>query len=83
MDLVNELLNRMNVFKKEGVIRASVVYSWIGRRIKPLQKRCQFGFEYIGTSDPSRFTAEGIFKSEAVKRVSRVLLDAETVPYIP
>jgi hypothetical protein len=38
MDLVNELLNRMKVLKKEGVTRASVMYSWIGRRIKPLQK---------------------------------------------
>jgi hypothetical protein len=34
---VNELLTKIKVLREEGVIRVSVVYSSIGRRIQPLQ----------------------------------------------
>ena len=60
MDQVNELLERIAKLRKEGVTRASVVYSWIDRHIQPLQKHTKFGFEYIGLLDPSWFSAEKI-----------------------
>jgi hypothetical protein len=59
------------------------MYTWLGRRIQPLRKRTRFGFEYLGISDPSRFSIERIEKGEALLRVSRVLTGAETVPYVP
>jgi hypothetical protein len=68
---------------ENGSHQASVVYSWKGRRIQPLQRRARYDFEYLGVLDPSRFSADKMFKSEAVRRVSRVLLDVDTVPYLP
>jgi hypothetical protein len=59
------------------------MYSWVGMLIQPLQKRLRFGFEYLGLLDPSQFFTERIEKNEAVLRVSRVLMGAETVPYVP
>jgi hypothetical protein len=58
------------------------MFSWIGRRIQPLQKRARFGFDYLGVLDPSWFFAEPIQRSDDIVRVSRVLMGAETVPYI-
>lgn len=69
--------------KKEGVTGASIVYYWIDQRIQPLQKRTCFGFEYLGVSDASRFTTYKIHQNEAVRRVIRVLLNADKVPYVP
>lgn len=60
-----------------------VMYSWIGKRIQPLQKWLRFGFKYLGVLDPSRFSANPIQKSDAILRVRRVLMGVETVPYIP
>jgi hypothetical protein len=58
------------------------MYSWIGRQIQPLQKRSRFHFEYLGVLDPSRCFADPIQKSNAILRVSQVLLGAEIVPYV-
>jgi hypothetical protein len=58
------------------------MYSWIGRRIQPLQKRSRFGFEYLGFLDPSRFSADPIQKFDAILRVSQVLMGVETGPYV-
>jgi hypothetical protein len=69
--------------KDAGVTGVLVMYTWLGRRIHPLQKRTRFGFVYLGLSDPSRFSAERIEKDEAVLQVSQVLMGAETVSYVP
>jgi hypothetical protein len=62
-----------------GFTGVSVMYTWLGKRIQPLQKRTRFGFEYLGVSDPSRFSTERIEKGEALLQVGRVLMGAETV----
>jgi hypothetical protein len=67
MDQVDELLVKIMEHKIAGVTSAFVVYSWMGRRIQLLQKRTQFGFEYLGISDPSRFTTDRINQNEAVR----------------
>jgi hypothetical protein len=66
-----------------GVTGIVVMFSWIGRRIQPLQKWARFGFDYLGFLDPSRFFAEPIQRSDAVVRASRVLMGAKIVPYVP
>jgi hypothetical protein len=38
MSQVNELLSKIKEHRDAGVTRASVVYTWIGRRIQPLQQ---------------------------------------------
>lgn len=37
MDQVNDLIKLIQAHKLMGVPRASIMYSWIGRRIQPLQ----------------------------------------------
>jgi hypothetical protein len=66
-----------------GVTGIVVMFSWIGRRIQPLQKWARFGFDYLGILDPSRFSAEPIQQLDVIVRVSRVLMGAEIVPYVP
>ncbi|RLM69173.1 hypothetical protein C2845_PM17G09640 [Panicum miliaceum] len=55
---VTELLKLIKEHKDAGVTRVSVLATMYKRRIMPLQKRCRFGFEYLGSNDPSRLTAE-------------------------
>jgi hypothetical protein len=64
---VNELLTKIKELRDEGVTTPSVVYSWIGRRIKPLQQCTHFGFEYMGLKDPSRFVVR-CFTAKPTKR---------------
>jgi hypothetical protein len=69
MSQINDLLEKIMKLRTAGVTGASVMYSWIGQHIQPLQKCDQFGFEYLRLSDQSRFTAEHIHQDEAVMRV--------------
>jgi hypothetical protein len=56
--------------------------SFFKRRIQPIQQRHTLGFEYMGAEDPSRMCAEELTDDAALIRVTRVLLDVNTVPYI-
>ena len=49
----DELLQRIVGMRNMGVTGATVVFSWLGRQIQPLQKHCHLGFEYSGLTDPS------------------------------
>jgi hypothetical protein len=79
MSQIEELLGMVKKHRDAGFTGVSVMYTWLGKRIQPLQKRTRFGFEYLGVSDPSRFSTERIEKGEALLRVGRVLMGAETV----
>ena len=83
MDQVQELLELITAHKEAGVTGASVMMSFFRRRIQPIQQRHTQGFEYMGTEDPSRMCAEEIGDDAALVRVKRILLDVETVPYVP
>ena len=50
-DQVVELLERTVRFQKMRVTAASVVLNFIQRRIQPLQRRKNFGFQYQDTED--------------------------------
>jgi len=65
------------------VTRASIVMSWMGRQIQPLQKRSNFGFYYIGIKDLSCFTSKKINESEAGRWVRRVLDGVYGIPTVP
>ncbi|RLM69952.1 putative gypsy-type retrotransposon [Panicum miliaceum] len=80
---VTKLLKLIKEQKDMGVTGVSVMASMYKRRIMPLQKRCRFGFEYLGSNDPSRLTAEVLPSQMALDHVHRVLLDANMVPYVP
>jgi hypothetical protein len=83
MDQVDELLALIAAHKELGVTGASVLFSFFKRRIQPIQQCHTLGFEYRGTEDPSRLCAEELPDAAADTRVRRVLLDADTVPYVP
>jgi hypothetical protein len=59
------------------------MFSFFKRQIQPIQQHHTLGFEYIGTEDPSRMCAEELIDDAALIQVKRVLLDMNTVPYIP
>ncbi|RLN42142.1 retrotransposon protein, putative, unclassified [Panicum miliaceum] len=80
---VNKLLELISKQKESGVTGVSVMASMYKRRTMPLQKRCRYGFEYLGSNDPSRLSAKILPSQMALDRVRRVLLDANTVPYVP
>lgn len=50
---IPELLKMIKNQRDAGVTGVVVMFSWIGRRMQPLQKQKGFGFEYLGISDPS------------------------------
>jgi hypothetical protein len=66
-----------------GVTGASVMLSFFKRRIQPIQQCHTLGFEYMGTEDPSRMCAKELTDDAVLIRVKRVLIDVNTVPYIP
>ena len=83
MDQVQELLELIAAHKEAGVTGASVMMSFFKRRIQPIQQCHTQGFEYMGTEDPSRMCAEEIGDDAVLVRVKRILMDVETVPYVP
>jgi hypothetical protein len=83
MDQVDELLAIIAAHKEIGVTGASVMFSFFKRRFQPIQQRHTLGFEYMGVEDPSRMCTEELTDDAALIRIKRVLLDVNTVPYIP
>jgi hypothetical protein len=83
MDQVHNLIKVIKALKEMNVTGASVMYSWIARRIQPLKKQHHFGFEYLDTEDPYRLAADRLMQGEALRTVKRVLLDVHTMPYVP
>jgi hypothetical protein len=81
MEQVEELLNVIQALKLMRVTGASIMYSLFERRVQPMQKRCQSGFDYLGPRDPSRMSAEELQPGEALNRVKCVLMDVHSVPY--
>jgi hypothetical protein len=80
---VEELLGLIEALKIMGVTSASIMYSFFERRIQPLQKRCRFGFDFVGPEYPSCMCAEELPPGDALWRVKRVFPDVTSVPYVP
>lgn len=76
-------MQRIAVLKNNGVPVAMVAFSWLGRQIQPLQKRCHAGFEYSGPDDPSRFSSEVIHPNEAMAILNDLFEGVDSVPELP
>jgi hypothetical protein len=83
MDQARELLDIIEAQKMKGVTGASVMFAVFKRCIQPIQQRHRLGFEYTGSTDPSRMCAEELSDEAALQRVQRVLLDVDAMPYVP
>ena len=53
------------------------------RTIQPLQAREMLGFQYLGTTDSSRYSKEEISDDVAFSRVQRLLRNVKKVPVVP
>jgi len=53
------------------------------RRIQPLQARGSLGFQYQGTTDPSRYSKEEISDDVAFSRIQRLLRNVKKIPVVP
>jgi hypothetical protein len=53
MSQIKELLGMIKKHRDVVDIGVLVMYTWMGRRIQPLQKCTCFGFEYLGVLDLS------------------------------
>ena len=70
---VDTLLSALARLKKNGVTGDHVVFSFVSRRVQPLQHRTHPAFRYEGTKDPSRFSPDPMAHSEVIKRCCKVL----------
>ena len=77
---VDDLLDWIKDLRKENLTGASVVMSWMGRWIQPLQQQSHFGFHYRGSKDPSRFSSDKMTEDEAVRRVLDEVCGVPTLP---
>ena len=76
-------MQRIAVLKNKGVTGVMVAFSWLGRQIQPLQKRCHAGFEYSGLDDPSRFSSEVIHLNEAMAILNDLFEGVESMLELP
>jgi hypothetical protein len=66
-----------------GVTGTSVMLLFFKHQIQPIQQHHTLGFEYMGAEDLSWMCAEELTDDASLIRVKQVLLDVNTVPYIP
>jgi hypothetical protein len=76
-------VHRICSLKAKGVIGASVAYSFFERRIQPLQRRVTHGYENRGVEDPSRMVKDVLSIEEVMRRVTHILSDVYSEPFIP
>jgi len=61
----------------------AVIFDWMKRRIQPLQARELLGFQYQGTTEPSRYLKEEISDDVVFSRVQRLLKNVKKIPVVP
>ena len=59
------------------------MFDWMKRRIHPLQARESLGFQYQGTTYPSRYSKEEISDDVAFSQMQRLLRNVKKVPIVP
>ena len=67
------ILGAIAKLKNKGITGDHVVFSFVSRRIQPLQRRKHPAFRYEGTKDPTRLSPEVMAYSEAIRRCCKVL----------
>ena len=79
---IPDLLKWIANLKQSRITGEAVVFDWMKHRIQPLQARVTFGFEYQGTSGPSRYSTKEITNGEALRWVQRLLEKVDHVPHL-
>ena len=74
---ISELLARIAILRKNMLTGETV------KRIQPLQARELLGFQYQGTTDPSRYSKEEISDDVVFSRIQRLLKNINNIPVVP
>jgi len=61
----------------------TIMFDWMKRRIQPLQARESLGFQYQGTTNPSRYSKEEISDDVVFSRIQRLLKNVNRIPVVP
>ena len=78
--MFNFLLGEIERLKADHQIcGASVIAHWLLCRIQPLQRRVNFGFQYMGEADPSRYTRTKITEDDLKDQVLELLKNVPEV----
>ena len=80
---ISELLVRIAILRQSMLTGETVIFDWMKRRIQPLQARESLGFQYQGTTDPSRYSKEEISDDVAFSRIQRLLRNVKKVLIVP
>jgi len=83
MSQVWGLLSKIKDLRDSGVTGASMMWSWLRRRVQPLQKREHFGYEYLAEGDPSRLSGDELLEADALRMLRRAVHGMEAVPFVP
>ena len=59
------------------------MFDWMKRRIQSLQARESLGFQYQGTTDPSRYSKEEISDDVVFSRIQRLLKNVNNILVVP
>lgn len=70
------------MLKEKGLTGVGIAFSFMKRRIQPLQERVHLGFEYEGINDPSRMAPEDISDETVLMRLSRMFTGVAEKPVI-
>jgi hypothetical protein len=62
-------LAKVHDFRVRGITTESLAYSWIRRKIQPLQKLVNPGYKYSGLNDPSRVLKIDFTHPEVMRRM--------------
>ena len=80
---ISELLARIAILRQNMLTGETVMFDWMKRRIQPLQARESLGFQYQGTTDPSRYSKEEISDDVVFSRVQQLLRNVKKIPVVP
>ena len=80
---MDELLELIVSLREKHVTAVSVLKNYKQHGIQPLQKRECFGFQYEGTQDESRLSAEVTDSTTTLKVIQSIFPDQLSVPYVP
>ena len=80
---ISELLEQIAILRQNMLTGKTVMFDWMKRRIQPLQARESLGFQYQGTTDPSRYSKEEISDDVVFSRVQRLLKNVNKIPVVP
>ena len=76
---VQKLLEMIHEWREAGVTGTTIMWSWLQRQIQALQKRANFGYQYLGVGDPSCMTSMEIFEPSGLKMLKKTLFGVSTI----